>query len=195
MITAVKYHIRRIVALLLIVLLLRALLHDDHSAPSEPETPTGETTSAQAEPRRHAAATIGASRPEEMVVPAIGLRATFEGADCRVVNGAGHCVSTRTRVPRAEVRRRGDDGKPGATGPKGARAVRGVVLQPVRHPCLVGGDIANGAHPLIRLPHRLGAGEYLASSAAAPGAGVHGMPGWWAAEAALRDFDPGALSG
>lgn len=88
MITAVKYHIRRIVALLLIVLLLRALLHDDHSAPSEPETPTGETTSAQAEPRRHAAATIGASRPEEMVVPAIGLRATFEGADCRVVNGA-----------------------------------------------------------------------------------------------------------
>ena len=59
-------------------------------------------------------------------------------------------------------------------------------------PCLVGGDIANGAHPLIRLPHRLGAGEYLASSAAAPGAGVHGMPGWWAAEAALRDFDPGA---
>lgn len=62
-------------------------------------------------------------------------------------------------------------------------------------PCLVGGDIANGAHPLIRLPHRLGAGEYLASSATAPGAGVHGMPGWWAAEAALRDFDPGALSG
>ena len=60
------------------------------------------------------------------------------------------------------------------------------------NPNLVGGDIAGGAMDgtqlLMRQPHRLRRGLYLASASTAPGAGVHGMPGWWAAEAALRDF-------
>lgn len=60
------------------------------------------------------------------------------------------------------------------------------------NPNLVGGDIAggamDGAQLLMRQPHRLRKGLYLASASTAPGAGVHGMPGWWAAEAALRDF-------
>ncbi|WCZ38310.1 hypothetical protein CJEDD_03470 [Corynebacterium jeddahense] len=60
------------------------------------------------------------------------------------------------------------------------------------NPNLVGGDIAggamDGAQLLLRQPHRLRKGVYMASSSTAPGAGVHGMPGWWAAEAALRDF-------
>lgn len=60
------------------------------------------------------------------------------------------------------------------------------------NPNLVGGDIAggamDGAQLLLRQPHRLRKGLYMASASTAPGAGVHGMPGWWAAEAALRDF-------
>ena len=60
------------------------------------------------------------------------------------------------------------------------------------NPNIVGGDIAggamDGAQLVMRQPHRLRKGLYLASASTAPGAGVHGMPGWWAAEAALRDF-------
>lgn len=64
------------------------------------------------------------------------------------------------------------------------------------NPNLIGGDIAGGAmtglqtlmRPRISAhPHRLGPGLYLASSATPPGAGVHGMPGWWAAEEALAE--------
>ncbi|WP_231699077.1 phytoene desaturase family protein [Corynebacterium lujinxingii] len=60
------------------------------------------------------------------------------------------------------------------------------------NPNLVGGDIAGGAMDgsqlLMRQPHRLRKGLYMASASTAPGAGVHGMSGWWAAEAALKDF-------
>ena len=67
------------------------------------------------------------------------------------------------------------------------------------NPNLVGGDIAGGAmtrrQSLLRPgltadPYRLGAGLYLASSSAPPGAGVHGMPGAHAARAALADRPP-----
>lgn len=89
MITAVKYHVRRLVALLIVILVIRAgakaLLHD---APSDlpPPEPT-QTTSVAAEPRRQAASSIAQARPVEMVVPVLGLRAGFEQADCRVVDG------------------------------------------------------------------------------------------------------------
>ena len=87
MITAVKYHVRRIVALLILFLLVRAgfkaLLHNE---PSDPPAAAPET-SVSAEPRRQAAASIAQGRPVEMVVPVLGLRAGFEGADCRVVDG------------------------------------------------------------------------------------------------------------
>lgn len=69
------------------------------------------------------------------------------------------------------------------------------------NPNLVGGDIAGGAmtglQTLLRPrlsahPHRLAPGVFMASSSAAPGAGVHGMPGWWAAEEALSAWNGGA---
>ena len=65
------------------------------------------------------------------------------------------------------------------------------------NPNLIGGDIAGGAmggmQSLVRptlsvRPYRLGNGLYLASAATPPGAGVHGMPGWWAAEEALMQI-------
>lgn len=74
------------------------------------------------------------------------------------------------------------------------------------NPNLIGGDIAGGAmtglQALLRPgltvdPYRLPTIDtqaknapklYLASSSAPPGAGVHGMPGFWAAQAVQRDF-------
>lgn len=74
------------------------------------------------------------------------------------------------------------------------------------NPNLIGGDIAGGAmtgtqtllRPGMTLdPYRLSAAAgtasdrprlYLASSSTPPGAGVHGMPGAWAAQAVSRDF-------
>lgn len=87
MITVVKYHVRRIAALLILFLLVRAgfkaLPHDEPSDHPAPE----QETSVSAEPRRQAATSIAQGRPVEMVVPVLGLRAGFEGADCRVVDG------------------------------------------------------------------------------------------------------------
>jgi len=62
----------------------------------------------------------------------------------------------------------------------------------------VGGDIAGGSHGGLQLlarpvltthPYALpveGMDAYLCSASTPPGAGVHGMCGWWAARAALR---------
>jgi phytoene dehydrogenase-like protein len=62
----------------------------------------------------------------------------------------------------------------------------------------VGGDVAGGSHSGMQLvarpvlagdPYALpveGMAAYLCSSSTPPGAGVHGMCGWWAAQSALR---------
>ncbi len=61
---------------------------------------------------------------------------------------------------------------------------------------LVGGDIAGGTQDLPQLlarptlstnPYRLAPGIYLCSASTPPGAGVHGMCGFHAAEAALKE--------
>jgi phytoene dehydrogenase-like protein len=59
------------------------------------------------------------------------------------------------------------------------------------NPNYIGGDIAGGAFGMRKLlqfgnPYRLADGVFLCSSATPPGAGVHGMCGFHAAEAALR---------
>lgn len=66
------------------------------------------------------------------------------------------------------------------------------------NPNLIGGDVAGGAmgglqqvlRPGLTLtPHRTGTpGLYLCSSSTPPGGGVHGMAGWWAAQAAQEDL-------
>ncbi len=59
------------------------------------------------------------------------------------------------------------------------------------NPNYIGGDIAGGAFGMRKLlqignPYRLADGVFLCSSATPPGAGVHGMCGYHAVEAALR---------
>lgn len=60
------------------------------------------------------------------------------------------------------------------------------------NPNYIGGDIGGGRYGLRKVlqlgekrPYRLGTGLYLCSSAVPPGAGVHGMCGYYAARAAL----------
>ncbi|HLF60468.1 MAG TPA: NAD(P)/FAD-dependent oxidoreductase [Acidimicrobiia bacterium] len=61
------------------------------------------------------------------------------------------------------------------------------------NPNYIGGDIAGGGFGMRKVfqlgatrPYHLGDGLYLCSSATPPGAGVHGMCGYYAARAALR---------
>ncbi|HWC10963.1 MAG TPA: NAD(P)/FAD-dependent oxidoreductase [Acidimicrobiales bacterium] len=65
----------------------------------------------------------------------------------------------------------------------------------------VGGDVAGGSHGGLQLvarprlavdPYRVpidGMEAFLCSASTPPGAGVHGMCGWWAAQSALRRLD------
>jgi phytoene dehydrogenase-like protein len=65
----------------------------------------------------------------------------------------------------------------------------------------VGGDVAGGSHGGLQLvarprlaadPYRLpieGLDAYLCSASTPPGAGVHGMCGWWAAKSALKRLE------
>jgi len=65
----------------------------------------------------------------------------------------------------------------------------------------VGGDVAGGSHGGLQLvarprlatdPYRLpieGMDAYLCSASTPPGAGVHGMCGWWAARSALKRME------
>jgi phytoene dehydrogenase-like protein len=78
-----------------------------------------------------------------------------------------------------------------------ARAVRGPAALEADDPNLVGGDVGGGANTLRQTAFRPApravpwstpvAGLYLCSASTPPGGGVHGMCGWHAARAALRE--------
>lgn len=62
------------------------------------------------------------------------------------------------------------------------------------NPNYVGGDIAGGEFGIRKIaqlgatrPYKIGKGVYLCSSSTPPGAGVHGMCGYYAAEAAMKE--------
>jgi phytoene dehydrogenase-like protein len=72
------------------------------------------------------------------------------------------------------------------------RSTRNAAQYQTYNPNYVGGDIGGGGFGLKKImqmgakrPYQLGGGVYLCSSAAPPGAGVHGMCGYYAARAAL----------
>ena len=74
------------------------------------------------------------------------------------------------------------------------RATRGSVEYEAYNPNIVGGDIGGGGFGLkkvmqmgSRRPYTLGEGLFMCSAATPPGAGVHGMCGYYAARAALDD--------
>jgi phytoene dehydrogenase-like protein len=77
-----------------------------------------------------------------------------------------------------------------------AVAIRGPGDLEADNPNHVGGDITGGpvslwgvlARPTIFRPYRAGPGTYLCSAATPPGAGVHGMCGFHAARAALKEL-------
>jgi phytoene dehydrogenase-like protein len=78
-----------------------------------------------------------------------------------------------------------------------ARHTMGPADYANHNPNYVDGDIAGGAFRVrtalqfgASRPYRIGKGLYLCSSATAPGAGVHGMCGYHAARAAMRDTRP-----
>ncbi len=84
-----------------------------------------------------------------------------------------------------------------------ARHVMGPAAVEAHNPNYAGGDIGAGSHgglqllarPVLTLhPYRVplaGQPAYLCSSSTPPGAGVHGMCGWWAAQDALRELGKG----
>jgi phytoene dehydrogenase-like protein len=77
-----------------------------------------------------------------------------------------------------------------------ARSIMGPAEFERRNPNLVGGDIGGGAaflsqlflRPTASLYRTPAPGVYLCSASTPPGPGVHGMCGYFAAEAALRRF-------
>jgi phytoene dehydrogenase-like protein len=75
-----------------------------------------------------------------------------------------------------------------------ARHTRTATEMEQWNPNLLGGDISGGAMTLkqilLRTHYRTPlAGVYLCSSSTAPGGGVHGMCGWYAAAAAAKDME------
>jgi phytoene dehydrogenase-like protein len=80
-----------------------------------------------------------------------------------------------------------------------ARSVMGPANLEEHDPNLVGGDIVGGVQDLGQLfarpslrpsPYKTPlAGVYICSASTPPGGGVHGLCGWHAAQAALRDMD------
>lgn len=73
-----------------------------------------------------------------------------------------------------------------------ARSTRNSVQYEAYNPNIIGGDIGGGGFGLKKVmqlgakrPYTLGQGMFMCSSATPPGAGIHGMCGFYAARAAL----------
>jgi phytoene dehydrogenase-like protein len=85
-----------------------------------------------------------------------------------------------------------------------ARATSSAAGEEARNPNYVGGDISSGAATLVQTlfrptfrwnPYRTGMdGVYLCGASTPPGAGVHGMCGYWAAVTAIHDLGLAAPS-
>jgi phytoene dehydrogenase-like protein len=109
-------------------------------------------------------------------------------AYCHVPNGSAFDMTERIE---AQIERFA----PGFRDTILARAVAPPATLEERNANLVGGDINGGApilsqlffRPTRRLYATSGRGLYLCSSSTPPGGGVHGMCGYYAARAALRD--------
>ncbi|MBU1227515.1 MAG: NAD(P)/FAD-dependent oxidoreductase [Actinobacteria bacterium] len=104
---------------------------------------------------------------------------------CHVPAGSGHDM---TDVIEAQIERFA----PGFRDLILDRHVMGPAALAEHNPNYVGGDIGGGAFSVGRFlrvggsrNYRLGEGLYICSSAAPPGAGVHGMAGYHAARAAI----------
>jgi phytoene dehydrogenase-like protein len=112
-------------------------------------------------------------------------------AYCHVPNGSTLDVTDRLE---AQVERFA----PGFRNHIQARATMNSAAMERHNPNLVGGDVGGGANtlrqlfarPVLRLnPYATPAkGLYICSASTPPGAGVHGMCGYWAARAALRQL-------
>jgi len=108
---------------------------------------------------------------------------------CHVPNGSTFDMTTRIE---AQIERFA----PGFRGRVVGRSVRSPRDLEKHNANLVGGDIAGGAQDLgqlfLRPTRRLYStpvkGLYLCSSSTPPGAGVHGMCGYYAAKAALKEL-------
>ena len=115
-------------------------------------------------------------------------------AYCHVPPGS---TTDMTSVIEAQIERFA----PGFGGRVLARHVTGPADLERENPNYVGGDIAGGSHGGLQLlarpvlstdPYRLpvkGEAAFLCSASTPPGAGVHGMCGWWAANSALERLD------
>ena len=112
-------------------------------------------------------------------------------AYCHVPNGSTFDMATRIE---AQIERFA----PGFRDLILSRSARGPVQLEAHNPNLVGGDVGGGVidlgqlftRPVVSLtPYRTPvAGLYLCSSSTPPGGGVHGMCGYHAARAAVRDL-------
>lgn len=118
-------------------------------------------------------------------------------AYCHVPHGSTHDMTT---IIESQIERFA----PGFRDVIVARSAMGPAAMEARNANLVGGDIAGGAADLAQIfarpvlslnPYATPIdGVYLCSSSTPPGVGVHGMSGYWAAQAVLKSgktFTPG----
>ena len=117
-------------------------------------------------------------------------------AYCHVPNGSTFNMTERIE---SQIERFA----PGFTARILARSVMPPAKLQAHNPNLVGGDINGGVQdfsqlftrPTSNLYSTPAKGVYICSSSTPPGGGVHGMCGYFAAKAAMKDFWPARIAG